>query len=105
MVEAVRFYWLRGDATLPVSAIPEEERVPIRVRRSIAQRHVPEVVKLLEANRFVAAAWPAGACTTMILGATPRRALSWDLPFRQLEHEGFRHDRIYQSAYSACSCL
>jgi hypothetical protein len=67
MSEAVRFFWLRGDAALPLSAIPEEERAPIRVRRSVAQRHVPEVVKQLEANRFVAAAWPAGACATMIL--------------------------------------
>src|SRR5438874_13585239 len=67
MTEAVRFFWLRGDAALPLSAIPEEERGPIRVRRSVAQRHVPEVVKQLEANRFVAAAWPAGACATMIL--------------------------------------
>jgi hypothetical protein len=67
MTEAVRFFWLRGDAALPLSATPEEERAPIRVRRSVAQRHVPEVVKQLEANRFVAVAWPAGVCATMIL--------------------------------------
>src|SRR5262245_40401863 len=67
MTGAVRFFWLRGDGNLPLTAIPEEERAPIRVRRSVAQRHVPEVVKQLEANRFVAAAWPAGACATMIL--------------------------------------
>jgi hypothetical protein len=67
MTEAVRFFWLRGDAALPLSAIPEEERAPIRVRRSVATRHVPEVVKQLEANRFVAAEWPAGDCATIIL--------------------------------------
>jgi hypothetical protein len=67
MTEAVRFFWLRGDTALPLSAIPEEERAPIQVRRSVAQRHVPEVVKQLEANRFVAAVWPADGCATMIL--------------------------------------
>jgi hypothetical protein len=67
MTEAVRFFWLRGDAALPLSTIPEEERAPIRIRRSVATRLVPEVVKQLEANRFVAAAWPADACDTMIL--------------------------------------
>ena len=67
MAEAVRFYWLRGDATLPLSAIPEGERTPIRIRRSVAQQHVPEVVKQLVANRFVAATWPSAAFATMIL--------------------------------------
>lgn len=67
MTEAVRFFWLRGDAPLPLSALPEEERAPLRVRRSVAQRHVPEVVRQLEANRFVAASWPASAGAAMIL--------------------------------------
>lgn len=67
MDEAVRFYWLRGDATLSLNSIPEEERAPIRIRRSVAQRHIPDVVKHLEANRLVAAAWPTGKFDTMIL--------------------------------------
>jgi hypothetical protein len=67
MADAVRFYWLRGEVSLPLDAIPEGDRNPLRVRRSVVQAHVPEVLKQLEAGRFVAAAWPSGAEITMIL--------------------------------------
>jgi len=67
MAEAVRFYWLRGDAALPLSAIPDGDRNPLRVRRSVVQAHVPEVVKQLEAGRFVAAAWPWDSSIFLIL--------------------------------------
>jgi hypothetical protein len=67
MAEAVRFYWLRREATLPLSAIPEEDCCPPRVCRTVALRHVPDVVKQMEAGRFVAAAWPAAEHISMIL--------------------------------------
>ena len=67
MAEVVRFYWLRGEAFLPLDVIPEGERSPLRVRRSVVQAHAPEVLKQLEAGRVVAAAWPSGAQIAMIL--------------------------------------
>jgi hypothetical protein len=67
MAEAVRFYWLRGEATLPFDAVPEGDRSPLRVRRSVVQTHAPEVLKQLEANRFVAAAWESGGAISLIL--------------------------------------
>ena len=67
MAEAVRFYWLRGDAALPLSAIPDRDRNPLRVRRSVVQSHAPEVVRQLEAGRFVAAAWPSARSILLIL--------------------------------------
>lgn len=67
MAEAVRFYWLRREASLTLRAIPDAERDPLRVRRTVAQKHVPDVVDNLEKDRFVAAAWPMGRQISMIL--------------------------------------
>jgi hypothetical protein len=67
MTEAVRFYWLRGEASFSLDATPEGDRRPLRVRRTVAQAHAPEALKQLEAGRFVAAAWPSGEQIAMIL--------------------------------------
>jgi hypothetical protein len=67
MPEAVRFYWLRGQASVPLDAIPEGERQPLRVRRSVAQAHAPEILKELESGRFVAAAWESAGSISLIL--------------------------------------
>jgi len=67
MTEAVRFYWLRGNAALPLSAIPDGDRNPLRVRRSVVQAHAPAVVGQLEAGRFVTAAWPSDSAIFLIL--------------------------------------
>src|SRR5438093_6437006 len=67
MPEGVRFYWLGGEATLPWNAIPEGDRHPLRVRRGVVQAHAPDVVKQLEASRFVAAAWESGGQISLIL--------------------------------------
>jgi hypothetical protein len=67
MAEAVRFYWQRGEAALPLRAISERGREPLQIPRSIAQQYVPEVVDQLEDGRFVAAAWPSGKQISMVL--------------------------------------
>jgi hypothetical protein len=67
MTEAVRFFWLRGEASLPLDRIPEGDRSPLRVRRSVVQAHAPDVLRQLEAGRFIATAWPSGEQIAMIL--------------------------------------
>jgi hypothetical protein len=67
MTEAIRFYWRGGDASIPLGEIPEQDRTPLRVRRSVAQKHTPSVVEQLDAGRFVAAAWEAGGQIHVIL--------------------------------------
>ena len=67
MTEAVRFYWGTGAASLPLDAIPEEDRNPLRVRRSVVEAHAPSVIGQLEAGRFVAAAWSSSGELCMIL--------------------------------------
>jgi hypothetical protein len=67
MSEAVRFYWPGGEANLPLDALPEGDRSPLRVRRSVVQARAPEALRQLGAGRFVAAAWEAGGVVSMIL--------------------------------------
>jgi hypothetical protein len=67
MPEEVRFYWPGGEASLPLDAIPEGDRSPLRVRRSAAEARAPEALRQLGAGRFVAAAWDAGGVISMIL--------------------------------------
>jgi hypothetical protein len=67
MTEAVRFFWLRGDASLPLDAIPEVDLSPMRIRRSVVQSRAPEVLRQLAEGRFIAAAWPADEQIAMIL--------------------------------------
>src|SRR5438105_3637445 len=67
MVEAVRFYWRGREAGIPLAEIPEQDRNPLRVRRSVVQTHTPHVVKQLEEGRFVAAAWQSGGSISLIL--------------------------------------
>ena len=69
MTEAIRFYWRgRGrDASIPFGEIPEQDRTPLRIRRSVVQKYTPSVVKQLEEGRFVAAAWEAGGQIHLIL--------------------------------------
>jgi hypothetical protein len=57
MTEAIRFYWRGRDASIPLGEIPEQDRTPLRIRRSVLQRYAPSVVKELEEGRSVAAAW------------------------------------------------
>jgi hypothetical protein len=65
--ETVRFYWRRQEAGIPLAEIPEQDRNPLRVRRSVVQAYAPDVVKQLEEGRFVAAAWQAGGSISVIL--------------------------------------
>jgi hypothetical protein len=67
MAEAVRFYWQAGEACLPLSALPEGDRNPLQVRRSVVKSNAPDVIKQLEAGRFVAAAWESDGQIRMIL--------------------------------------
>ncbi len=60
MTEAIRFYWRGRDESIPLGEIPEQDRTPLRIRRSVVQKYTPSVVKQLEEGRFVAAAWEAG---------------------------------------------
>lgn len=67
MSEVVKFFWLRREADLALRAVPAVDRDPLRVRRSVAQEHVPAVIEQLEQDRFVAAAWPRGKQISMVL--------------------------------------
>ena len=67
MTEAIRFYWRGRDASVPPGEIPEQDRTPLRIRRSVVQRYTPSVVKQLEEGRFVAAAWESGGQIHLIL--------------------------------------
>ena len=67
MTEAIRFYWRGRDASIPFEEIPEQDRTPLRIRRSVVQKYTPSVVKQLEEGRFVAAAWEAGGQIHLIL--------------------------------------
>ncbi len=67
MTEAIRFYWRGRDASIPLGEIPEQDRTPLRIRRSVVQKYTPSVVKQLEEGRFVAAAWEAGGQIHLIL--------------------------------------
>ncbi len=67
MTEAVRFYWRAGEAEVPLAKLPENDRSPLRVRRSVVQAYAPDVVKQLEQGRFVAAAWESGGQISLIL--------------------------------------
>jgi hypothetical protein len=67
MDEIIRFYWQGRLADLPLAAIPEADRNPLRVRRSALQRHVPEVFQQLKDGRFVAAAWNSNGQISVIV--------------------------------------
>jgi hypothetical protein len=67
MTEAIRFYGRGRDASIPLGEIPEQDRTPLRIRRSVVQKYTPSVVKQLEEGRFVAAAWEAGGQIHLIL--------------------------------------
>ena len=67
MTEAVRFYWRERDASTPLGAIPEQDRRPLRVRRSSVQSYTPDVVKQLEEGRSVAAVWETDGQIYLIL--------------------------------------
>jgi len=67
MTEAIRFYWRGRDASIPLGEIPEQDRTPLRIRRSVVQKYTPSVVKQLEEGRFVAAAWEGGGQIHLIL--------------------------------------
>ncbi len=67
MTEAIRFYWRGRDASIPLGEIPEQDRTPLRIRRSVVQKYTPSVVKQLEEGRFLVAAWEAGGQIHLIL--------------------------------------
>jgi hypothetical protein len=67
MTEAIRFYWRGRDASIPLEGVPEQDRTPLRIRRSVLQKYAPSVVKQLEEGRFVAAAWEADGQIHLIL--------------------------------------
>lgn len=67
MTDAIRFYWEKGAAELPLSAIPEGDRSPLCVPRDVVQVHVPAVVEQLALGRYVAAAWSADENLAMVL--------------------------------------
>jgi hypothetical protein len=67
MVEAVRFYWRGREVEIPPAEISDQDRSPLRVRRSVVQAHAPAVVKQLEEDRFVAAAWESEGAIFVIL--------------------------------------
>jgi len=41
MTEAIRFYWRGRDASIPLGEIPEQDRTPLRIRRSVVQKYTP----------------------------------------------------------------
>ncbi|HKI20243.1 MAG TPA: hypothetical protein VKA15_20300, partial [Isosphaeraceae bacterium] len=67
MTEAIRFYWRGRDASIPLGEIPEQDRTPLKIRRSLVLKYTPSVVEQLEEGRFVAAAWEAGGQINLIL--------------------------------------
>jgi hypothetical protein len=67
MTEAVRFYSRGRDGSISLGQIPEQDRTPLRIRRSVMQEHTPSVFEQLEEGRFVAAAWEAGGQVHLIL--------------------------------------
>jgi hypothetical protein len=67
MTDAVRFYWRERDVSIPLGAIPEQDRRPLRVRRSSVQSYTPDVVQQLEVGRFVAAVWESDGQIYLIL--------------------------------------
>jgi hypothetical protein len=67
MTEAIRFYYRGRDASIPLGEIPEQDRTPLRIRRSLVQKYTPSVVKQLEEGRFVAAAWDVGGQIHLML--------------------------------------
>jgi hypothetical protein len=77
MEEVIRFFWLGGEATLPIDAVPEADRHPLRVRLRILRDHVPDVVRQLEMGRHVAAAWPS-AGQIMLIACHPNTARASD---------------------------
>jgi hypothetical protein len=67
MTDAVRFYWQRGEAELPLAAIAEEDRSPLRVRRSLVQAFAPTATAQLAAGRFIAVVWPIDGKLRMLV--------------------------------------
>jgi hypothetical protein len=67
MTEAVRFYWRGRESGVPLAAIPEQDRHPLRIRRSVVQAHAPAVVEQLAAGRFLVAAWEFAGQISLIL--------------------------------------
>jgi hypothetical protein len=67
MDQIIRFYWHGCLADLPLEAIPDADRNPLRVRRSVLQQHFPEVVQQLKDGRFVAAAWKSTGHISVIV--------------------------------------
>jgi hypothetical protein len=73
MKEVIRFFWRGGEATLPIEAIPEADRSPLQVRLRVLRENVSDVIKLLEHDRHVAAAWPSGG-QILLIGCHPNIA-------------------------------
>jgi hypothetical protein len=67
MADAVRFYWRGREAAIPLAEIPEQDRIPLRLRRDVVQASAPEVITQLEASQYVAAAWESGGSIFIIL--------------------------------------
>ena len=67
MAEAVRFYWRGRETGIPLAEIPEPDRYPLKVRRRVVQAYAPDVIRQLEEDRFVAAAWESGGSIFLIL--------------------------------------
>jgi hypothetical protein len=67
MAGAVRFYWRKREAGIPLAEIPVADRNALRVRRRVVQASASEVITQLEAGQFVAAAWESGGSIFLIL--------------------------------------
>lgn len=67
MTEAVRFYWRGREESIPLGEIPEADRKPLRIRRSVVQLYTPTVFQQLADGRFVAAVWEADGRIKLIL--------------------------------------
>ncbi len=67
MAEAVHFYWAGRETEIPLTAVPEQDRNPLVIRRSVVQACAPAVLKQLEEGGFVEAAWESSGQISLIL--------------------------------------
>ncbi len=67
MAEAVHFYWAGRETEIPLTAVPEKDRDPLVIRRSVVQACAPAVLKQLEEGGFIGASWDSSGQISLIL--------------------------------------
>jgi hypothetical protein len=67
MGEPIRLYWRGREAKIPPDAIPEADRKPLMIHRTVVQLQAPEAYRQLLEDGYFAIAWETDGHLRMIL--------------------------------------